>query len=237
MPDERKSDRVVVGAGPWQVLDAAPDAMVVVDGEGRIEFANTQTEAVFGYGRAELIGQPLDRLIPERFRSIHPDHVRGFRAHPKTRSMGSGLELYGRHRDGTDIPVEVSLSAITSAAGTSICAAIRDVTERRRIEAAARLNAGRLASAVETIEDAFALFDANDRLVLCNSVYRGLLGDATGPMVGKSYEELIDVWIDDLTFESAADRARFREQRLAARLSGAAMTSESVIAAMFGRGP
>ena len=217
MPDERGSDRVTVGAGPWQVLDAAPDAMLVVDGEGRIEFANAQTEAVFGYLRAELIGQPLDRLIPDRFRSTHPDHVRRFRAHPKTRSMGSGLELYGRHRDGTDIPVEVSLSPITSANGTSICAAIRDVTERRRIEAAARLNAQRLASAVETIEDAFALFDANDRLVLCNSVYRGLLGDATGPMVGKSYEELIDVWIDDLVFESADGRARFRAQRLAGR--------------------
>src|ERR1019366_1883880 len=110
MPDERGSDGVAGGAGTWQVLDAAPDAMLVVDGEGRIEFANAQTEAVFGYPRAELIGQPLDRLIPDRFRSTHPDHIRRFRAHPQTRSMGSGLELYGRHRDGTDIPVEVSLS-------------------------------------------------------------------------------------------------------------------------------
>jgi|ERR1035438_2586722 PAS domain S-box-containing protein len=205
-------------SGPWQVLDAAPDAIVVVGSDGLMEFANAQTEAVFGYPRAELVGKPLEKLIPDRFRPTHAAHVSRFRANPRTRSMGSGLDLFGRHRDGTDIPVEVSLSSIRSASGTTlICAAIRDVTERRRIESAAKLNASRLASAVETIEDAFALFDSSDRLVLCNSVYRGLLGDATGPVVGQSYEELVDVWMNDLAFESAEDRARFREERLAGR--------------------
>src|ERR1019366_8173183 len=187
-------------SGPWQVLDAAPDAIVVVGSDGLMEFANAQTEAVFGYPRAELVGKPLEKLIPDRFRPTHAAHVSRFRANPRTRSMGSGLDLFGRHRDGTDIPVEVSLSSIRSASGTTlICAAIRDVTERRRIESAAKLNASRLASAVETIEDAFALFDS------------------AGPAVGQSYEELVDVWMNDLAFESAEDRARFREERLAGR--------------------
>jgi PAS domain S-box-containing protein len=196
-----------------QLLDAAPDAMLVVDGDGTIEFANAQTERLFGYTRQELIGTPFERLVPDRFRAVHGEHVRRFRASPNTRTMGSGLDLFGKHRDGRDIPVEVSLSPV----GTSVCAAIRDITERRRLEATSKLNAERLASAVETIEDAFALFDANDRLVLCNSVYRGLLGDATGPVVGKSYGELIDVWMRDLAFASDDDRTRFREERLAGR--------------------
>ena len=187
-----------------QLIDAAPDAMIVVSEDGTIEFANVQTEKVFGYAREELVGQRLDMLIPDRFRRSHGEHVNRFRTSPTTRSMGSGLQLFGRRRDGTDIPVEVSLSPVRSAEGLSVCAAIRDVTERRRIEALAKLNADRLASAVETIEDAFALFDADDRLVLCNSVYRGFLGAVTGPLVGKSYEELLDVWIHDLVFESDA---------------------------------
>jgi PAS domain S-box-containing protein len=199
------------------LLDAAPDAMLVIAADGTIEFANIQTARLFGYTREELLGTPLDKLVPDRFRGPHGGHVRQYRASPNTRAMGSGLELYGRHRDGTDIPVEVSLSPVQSDNGMSVCAAIRDVSGRRRIEAALKLNADRLASAVETIENAFALFDASDRLVLCNSVYRGLLGDAIGPLVGRSYEELLDIWIRDLEFDDAAEQARFREDRLAGR--------------------
>jgi PAS domain S-box-containing protein len=215
------SDDAAVGTGAEnqyaQLLDAAPDAMLVVSREGTIQVANVQTEKLFGYRRGELLGEPLELLIPERFRGSHAGHLRRFATTPTTRSMGSGLELSGRRRDGSDFPVEVSLSPVKWVDGLSICAAIRDITDRRRMEQAVKLNADRLASAVETIEDAFALFDANDRLVLCNSVYRGLLGEATGPLVGKSYEELLDVWILDLAFESDRERDRFRAARLEGR--------------------
>src|SRR5262249_34435408 len=97
-------------------------------------------------------------------------------------------------------------------------AAIRDITDRKRVESATRLMAERLASAVESIQDAFALFDQSDSLVLCNSVYRSLIGEAIhGPIVGKNYEELIEAWVKDLDFPGEEARARFLEQRLARR--------------------
>jgi len=202
-----------------QVLDAAPDALVVVGGaDGLMAFVNLQTEKLFGYRRSELLGQSFEILIPERFRTGHKIHVARFNEKPVTRPMGSGLELFARRKDGSEVPVEISLGPVRTPQGLQICAAIRDITERKRIEAAAKLNAGRLASAVETVQDAFALFDADDRLILCNSVYRRLLGEASrGPLVGRPYEEILAVWLDDLAFESGEARDRFRAERLARR--------------------
>src|ERR1019366_7823417 len=210
-PDRRAEDQYAL------LLDAAPDAMIVVSTAGTIRLANAQAEKLFGYPRDELLGRSLDFLIPERFRRSHGDHVRRYAAHPSSRSMGSGLELSGRRRDGVDIPVEVSLSPVKWGEEMSICAAIRDITERRRMEASARLSGDRLSSAVETIEDAFALFDSSDRLVLCNSVYRGLFAGLDGPLVGKGYGELLDVWMRDLVFAGDDERNGFRAARLADR--------------------
>jgi PAS domain S-box-containing protein len=202
-----------------ELLDTAPDAIVVVGGDGAISFVNVQTERLFGYPRAELLGQPLELLVPERFRKHHKDHVGRFLANPLARPMGSGLELYGRRKDGTDFPIEVSLSPLRHGERVSVSAAIRDITERKQVEAAAKLSAERLASAVETVQDAFALFDASDRLVLCNSVYRRLLGEAMpGSVVGRTYEEVLDAWLSELSFADDKERARFRAERLAKRI-------------------
>ena len=112
----------------------------------------------------------------------------------------------------------MSLSPVQTGDGVTVSAAIRDITERKRIEAVAKLNAERLASAVESVQDAFALFDADNRLVLCNSVYRGLIGHSVhGALVGRSYEELLEAWISDLAFSEESERSRFRAERLAAR--------------------
>ena len=202
----------------FQILDTAPDAMVVVNQDGNIVFANAQTEKAFGYTRAALLGAALDRLIPQQFFDAHRGHIARYFADPNIRSMGSGIGLFGRRADGSEFPIEVSLSPVRTADGVLVSAAIRDVTERRRIEGAAKLAADRLASAVESIQDAFALFDASDHLSMCNSVYRSLIGaTVVGPVIGKPYEELLDAWMTDLDFASREDRRRFREERVARR--------------------
>ena len=124
---------------PSLLLDTAPDAMVVVGADGRIRFVNAQTERMFGYTRAELLGQHLDLLIPERLRTRHDGHLSRFFASPVSRSMGSGLELFGRCKDGSELPVEVSLSPLRTAQELTVSASLRDISERKRSEAAARL--------------------------------------------------------------------------------------------------
>src|SRR5688572_14480624 len=119
-----------------QLLDTAPDAMVVVGPDGTIRFVNVQTENMFGYARDEMLGQKLEFLIPERFRPTHFRHVDRFFANPTSRPMGSGLELFGRRKGGSELPIEVSLSPLQTDRGMTVSASIRDISERKRLEAA-----------------------------------------------------------------------------------------------------
>ncbi|HZO22068.1 MAG TPA: PAS domain S-box protein [Steroidobacteraceae bacterium] len=117
-------------------LDSSPDAMVLVDAKGLIVFANQQLSALFGYTRDQVRGQSIELLIPERFRGRHPGHRATFAAEHRVRPMGVGLELFARRQDGSEFPVEISLSPIndTAAGGALVAAAIRDVTERKRVQ-------------------------------------------------------------------------------------------------------
>ena len=116
------------------LLESAPDAMVIVDQNGCIELANAQMERLFGFTRPELIGKTVDMLVPERFRGSHAGHRHNFFAAPKRRAMGEGRELFGLRRDGTEFPVEISLSPLEDPSGSSVTATIRDITERKRAE-------------------------------------------------------------------------------------------------------
>jgi PAS domain S-box-containing protein len=116
------------------LLEAAPDAMVIVNQEGRIELTNAQAETLFGYTRAELIGQPVEILIPDSIRTRHAGHRENYFQTPRTRQMGAGLELAGRRKDGSEFPVEISLSPLETGKGVLVTSAIRDITERKQSE-------------------------------------------------------------------------------------------------------
>ena len=115
-------------------LDAAPDAIIVVDEKGRITRTNRLAETMFGYGTGELLGLAIEALVPERFRKAHvPDRVR-YAEEPRTRAMGAGRALLGLRRDGSEFPVEISLSPLRTASGTHVISIVRDLTDRIKAE-------------------------------------------------------------------------------------------------------
>lgn len=134
------------------LLESAPDAVVIVNGSGRIHLVNKQTEKLFGYPRQELIDQPVEILLPERFHDRHMADRSRYASSPHARPMGAGLELLGRRKDATEFPVEVSLSPLESGEGTLISSAIRDVTDRNRAEEALRDTESRLSLALDSVK-------------------------------------------------------------------------------------
>ncbi len=131
------------------MIEKAPDSVVYVKQDGTIELVNQQTEKIFGYGEDELIGQPLEMLLPERLRNQHRQHQTGFFKEPRVRPMGSGLELNGRRKDGSEFPVEISLSFMELEKGIVGCATIRDITERKEAETKTKITQERLSSALD----------------------------------------------------------------------------------------
>jgi PAS domain S-box-containing protein len=207
------------------VLEAAPDAIVIADGDGSIVLVNAQTERLFGYAREQLVGQPIEILVPERFQGRHVGHRQDFLAEPRVRSMGEGLELYGRRADGSEFPVAISLSPVETAEGALVIAAVRDVTERHRIEREIQELNERLTrdntelAAVNRELEAFSYSVSHDLrapLRAIDGFSQALLEDCGGDLgeVGRGYlsrvrraAQRMGVLIDDLIKLSRVTRA------------------------------
>ncbi|WP_374654563.1 PAS domain S-box protein [Dongia sp.] len=167
-----------------RVVEAAPSAMVMVNAAGRIELVNVQVERVFGYQRAELIGQPVEILLPQRLREHHPSLRQAFFAEPQSRPMGIGRDLFARRKDGSEFPVEIGLSPIETEEGTMVLSAIVDISERRRSEERFRL-------VVEAAPSAMVMINARGEIEMVNAQAERVFGYERAEMLGQAVEMLV----------------------------------------------
>jgi diguanylate cyclase (GGDEF)-like protein/PAS domain S-box-containing protein len=181
------------------LLEAAPDAMIVVGAGGTISIANGQAASLFGYSREELVGMRVEDLVPERFADVHRGHRDDYFDDPHPRAMAAGLDLHARRKDGSEFPVEVTLSPIETGDGTLVTAAIRDITGRRNAEAKFR-------GLLEAAPDAMIVVDAEGSISLVNAQTERMFGYSREELVGQSLERLVPAYFEGGSFRDASLR-------------------------------
>lgn len=169
------------------LLDSTPDPIIIIDGSGTILLSNLQTQQVFGYSKEELVGQKVEVLIPERFKGNHVSHRTSFFKAPKTRSMGSGHELFAKRRDGKEVPVEVSLSPIKIGDEIWVSAAIRDVSTRRLEE----IKLNQLVSIIDASADAIVSKKLDGTILTWNKAAEKILGYTAEEVVSRNVSQII----------------------------------------------
>ncbi|MCW7541404.1 PAS domain S-box protein, partial [Aquabacterium sp. A7-Y] len=179
-----RRDSQLLEARYRDLLESTPDAIVMVNDIGRIVLVNSQAEAVFGYSRDELVGQPLEVLLPLRYREAHVGHRAGYVSRSRTRPMAVGLELYGMRKNGEEFPVEISLSPLQTDVGRVSMGAIRDITARRKAEQKFR-------GLLESAPDAMVIVNTAGVIVLVNSQTERLFGYQREELLGQPIEILI----------------------------------------------
>jgi|GEM_PF-1943549 len=172
-------------------VEASPSGVIMVNEEGRIILVNSQTERIFGYSREELIGQPIEMLAPERFRSRHPEYRGSFAAAPQARPMGTGRDLYGLRKNGSEVPVEIGLNPIEVNGKTLVLSTIVDITERKQREEALRLSESRLRAVLETTLNAVVGMDEKGYITYWNAQSERIFGWSETEARGRKMSETI----------------------------------------------
>ncbi|MET0378261.1 MAG: PAS domain S-box protein [Spongiibacteraceae bacterium] len=193
-------------AAIWQrqqdVLDSVPSAMLMADDAGHLVFVNSQLTALFGYSAEELVGQPMEILVPERYRSAHVGHRNRYFDNPTARVMGAGRELFGLRRDGLEVPVEIGLHPLVTDDGHFVLASIIDISERRREEERLRL-------VIEAAPNAMLMINQKGLITLVNSQTEKMFGYAREELLGQSVDMLVPLHVRQ---QHAGFRERFNAQ-------------------------
>lgn len=218
----------------------SPDAIFVADAKGVIREANPRAVAMFGYERAELLGMPIEKLIPERFRERHPSHRENFNAHPRTRQMGASLNLFALRKDGTEFPVDIMLRPIGTATGPVVLSFLRDVTEQREAQAELRRQDQQLRSIIESVHDyAIYMLDRDGHIVTWNAGGERIHGYAAEEILGKNFSRFftqadLKCGHPAAMLAQAAQRGRFEEEAWRVRGDGSRFWAHSVLTAIHG---
>jgi PAS domain S-box-containing protein len=167
-----------------QVLEATPNALVMINRAGLIEMVNGQAERMFGHSRAELLGQPVEMLVPERFRAVHPGHRARFYADPRSRPMGTGRDLFGLRKDGSEFPVEIGLSPIETGDAMMVLSAVVDISVRKRLEERFRL-------VVEATPNALVMVNRAGLIEMVNAQAEHMFGYSRTELLGQPVEMLL----------------------------------------------
>ena len=220
---------------------ASPDAIVATDGDGHISAANPAAERIFGYTQTELIGNSVEILIPERFRRQHPHHRSAYIAKPSARPMGTGLELYARRKDGTEFPVDIMLSPVETGGESSVLTVVRDITERKKTEAALRRSEERFRLLVDGARDyAIFMLDPEGRVASWNPGAERIKGYHAEEILGQHFskfypQESIERGKPQHELDVAVAEGRFEEEGWRIRKDGSRFWANVIITAL--RGP
>src|ERR1700733_14937455 len=224
-----------------QLFLASPDAIVVTAASGRISAVNPASEQLFGYSESELIGNLVEMLIPERFRGHHPQHRGAYVAAPSARPMGTGLELYGRRKDGSEFPVDIMLSPVESSGERSILTVIRNITDRKEAEKALRRSEERFRLLVEGASDyAIFMLDPEGRVASWNSGAERIKGYRADEILGQHFskfypQESVERGKPQHELEVAAAEGRYEDEGWRIRKDGSRFWANVIITALRGK--
>jgi formate hydrogenlyase transcriptional activator len=216
----------------------SPDAIFVIDARGMIREANPRALEMFGYERGDLIGMPIERLVPERFRVRHPSHRDNFNAHPRTRQMGAGLNLFALRKDGSEFPVDIMLRPIGTAAGPVVLSFVRDVTEQRAAQEELRRQDQQLRSIIESVHDyAIYMLDRDGYVATWNMGGERIHGYTSDEILGRHFSRFftqadMERGHPNIMLVQAAERGRFEEEGWRVRKDGSRFWAHSVLTAI-----